>query len=56
MVISIYEIPGMNNFAALLMPSLIGLFAGISHGLISHQLDLPMSLPEQVVQSFSSQT
>ena len=44
----------MNSFASLLMPSLIGLFAGITHGLVSHELNLPVSLPEQVAQAFSS--
>lgn len=43
----------MNPFASLLMPSLIGLLAGISHGLVSHELNLPVSLPEQFAEVFS---
>ncbi len=38
----------MNNLASLLAPALLGLVAGIGHGVTSHYLDLPVSLTEQL--------
>ena len=40
----------MNKFAALFLPAALGLIAGISHGVVSHSMGLPMSLGEQVLQ------
>lgn len=34
----------------LLLPGLIGLIAGVGHGVVSHHADLPLSLVEQMVQ------
>ncbi|MGB3298171.1 MAG: hypothetical protein WBA76_07865 [Phormidesmis sp.] len=42
----------MNNFAPLLLPALLGLMAGISHGMVSHYTGLPMSLNQQLIQPF----
>ncbi|MGD1854491.1 MAG: hypothetical protein ACFB2W_09580 [Leptolyngbyaceae cyanobacterium] len=36
------------------MPAFIGLTAGVAHGIISHQANLPMSLTEQLVSPFTS--
>jgi hypothetical protein len=36
----------------LIAPSLIGLLAGIAHGVIAHQANLPLGLTEQVQQLF----
>lgn len=41
----------MSNLASLVLPAMIGLLAGIGHGVTSHQQDLPFSLTEQVLQS-----
>ncbi|MEL7069289.1 MAG: hypothetical protein AAGN15_11640 [Cyanobacteria bacterium J06581_3] len=38
----------MNSLASLLLPAALGLIAGITHGVVSHTLDLPESLAEQV--------
>ena len=43
----------MNNLVALILPAALGLIAGISHGVVSHQADLPMSLNDQITQPFS---
>ncbi len=45
----------MNSLTSLILPSLIGLIAGINHGIISHRVDLPFSLPEQVIQTLDPQ-
>ncbi|MEO1590316.1 MAG: hypothetical protein AAFU71_03375 [Cyanobacteria bacterium J06632_22] len=34
----------------LLLPAVIGLVAGIGHGVVSHHADLPLSLVDQVIQ------
>ncbi len=39
---------GSSSFS-LLTPALIGLMAGVGHGILSHHLDLPVSLGEQLV-------
>ena len=41
----------MKNLASYILPSLIGLLAGIGHGVASHQQELPFSLAEQVIES-----
>ncbi len=38
----------MNNLASLVLPAVIGLVAGIGHGIVSEQLNLPFSLAEQI--------
>ena len=45
----------MNNLASLFFPALIGLLAGIGHGVTSHHQDLPFSLTEQLVHSFQAE-
>lgn len=40
----------MNNLVALILPAFLGLVAGVSHGVVSHYSDLPMSLGEQITQ------
>ncbi|MEO1791156.1 MAG: hypothetical protein AAFR25_02900 [Cyanobacteria bacterium J06629_19] len=39
----------MNQLASLFLPAALGLVAGMAHGVVSHAMDLPMSLGEQVV-------
>ena len=41
----------MNNVASLILPAILGLLAGVGHGVTSHQQNLPFSLTEQVIQS-----
>ncbi|MGB7439810.1 MAG: hypothetical protein WA919_01985 [Coleofasciculaceae cyanobacterium] len=41
----------MNNLTSLVFPALLGLIAGIGHGVNSHYQQLPFSLTEQVLQS-----
>ena len=41
----------MNNWVSLLLSSILGLTAGIGHGITSHYQDLPVSLAEQVIES-----
>jgi hypothetical protein len=45
----------MNQFASLFLPAVLGLLAGITHGVTSHDLDLPFSLTEQVWQSMQAE-
>ncbi|MEM9486453.1 MAG: hypothetical protein AAGA83_22485 [Cyanobacteria bacterium P01_F01_bin.116] len=42
----------MDNLKPLILPAFLGLAAGIVHGVISHQVGLPMSLTEQFVRPF----
>lgn len=49
-LISLY----MKDWAALFIPAVLGLVAGTGHGIVSHYQDLPFSLSEQVIESFSS--
>ena len=44
----------MNSFTSLLFASLLGLTAGIGHGVVAHHNDLPFSLTDQIVQSFDA--
>ena len=41
----------MKNLASFVLPSILGLVAGIGHGVASHQHELPFSLAEQVIES-----
>ena len=41
----------MRNLASFILPSVLGLVAGVGHGIISHNQDLPFSLAEQVIES-----
>jgi len=45
----------MKNLASFLLPSILGLVAGVGHGITSHNQDLPFSLADQVVESVSGQ-
>ena len=38
----------MNDVASLILSGVIGLVAGIGHGMVSERLDLPFSLTEQI--------
>ncbi len=42
----------MNHLTSLILPACLGLFAGIGHGIVAHQADLPFSLTEQLTHSF----
>jgi hypothetical protein len=44
----------MNNFVPLLLPAVLGLIAGFSHGMASHYTHLPMSFTEETSQLFES--
>jgi len=46
----------MNNWVSFIIPSILGLVAGIGHGVVSHHQDLPFSLSEQVVESISGES
>ena len=46
----------MKTLASITLPALFGLVAGIGHGIMSHQADLPMSLTEQVAAPFQVKT
>lgn len=37
----------MSSLNALIMPALLGLLAGVSHGILTHHAGLPHSLAEQ---------
>ncbi|WP_199194027.1 hypothetical protein [Pleurocapsa sp. CCALA 161] len=43
----------MNNHASLVIASILGLVAGMSHGMVSHYQNLPFSLSEQVLESIN---
>ena len=43
----------MNSFAFLVTPAMLGLIAGVAHGVVSHYADLPLALTDQVKQSVS---
>ncbi len=43
----------MSNVASLVLPAVIGLVAGIGHGIVSEQLNLPFSLAEQIIPTSS---
>ncbi len=44
----------MNYLASLLLPAALGLVAGVTHGFVSHAMDLPMNLEDQMVMPFES--
>ncbi|MGD1953066.1 MAG: hypothetical protein ACFB14_25990 [Leptolyngbyaceae cyanobacterium] len=43
----------MDNLKSLVLPAFLGLAAGVAHGILSHQADLPMSLTEQLIESLT---
>lgn len=43
----------MSNVAYFFIPAVIGLLAGVGHGITSHYFDLPFSLFEQIISSSS---
>ncbi|MEM8676464.1 MAG: hypothetical protein AAGF83_21765 [Cyanobacteria bacterium P01_G01_bin.67] len=43
----------MKDWVALVIPAVLGLVAGTGHGIVSHYQDLPFSLSEQVIESFT---
>ena len=43
----------MNNSVSLIIASVLGLVSGMSHGVVSHYQDLPLSLTEQAIESIS---
>ncbi|MEM9005012.1 MAG: hypothetical protein AAGE59_16000 [Cyanobacteria bacterium P01_F01_bin.86] len=45
----------MKSFSFLIAPAMLGLIAGIAHGIISHQADLPLALTDQLRYSLSSE-
>ncbi len=46
----------MNNCSALIVASIFGLVAGMGHGIVSHYQNLPVSLSQQVIESFNGHT
>ena len=44
----------MNYLASLFVPAALGMIAGVAHGVVSHAMDLPMSLSEQVLMPLES--
>lgn len=44
----------MNDRISLVVASVLGLVAGMGHGVVSHYRELPFSLSDQVVESFGS--
>jgi len=44
----------MNSAASLIYATLIGLMAGIGHGFVAHNADLPLSLTDQFLQPFQT--
>ena len=44
----------MNYLASLILPAALGLVAGMAHGVVSHTMDLPMALEDQVVMPFEA--
>ena len=41
----------MKSLASFILPSILGLVAGVGHGIASHHQELPFSLADQVVES-----
>jgi len=44
----------MNYLVSLLLPATLGLMAGMAHGVVSHAMDLPMGLEDQMLMPFES--
>ena len=42
----------MNYLAFLILPATLGLVAGLAHGVVSHTMDLPIPLGEQMLLPF----
>lgn len=40
----------MNSLTSLMFPAVLGLMAGVSHGIISHHAGFPLSLTDQFIQ------
>ena len=43
----------MNDRTSLIIASILGLVAGMGHGVVSHMQELPFSLSQQVVESLT---
>ena len=43
----------MNDRTSLIIASILGLVAGMGHGVVSHVQELPLSLSQQVVESLT---
>ena len=41
----------MDNWTYYILPALLGLIAGVGHGITAHHQELPFSLTEQFLQS-----
>ncbi len=46
----------MKSWSSLIIPSILGLVAGIGHGVVSHHQELPFSLADQVIESISGKS
>lgn len=46
----------MKGWSSLIISSILGLAAGIGHGVVSHHQDLPFSLSEQVTESINGKS
>ncbi|MGB3786879.1 MAG: hypothetical protein WA949_02640 [Phormidesmis sp.] len=44
----------MNYLASLVVPAALGLIAGLAHGVVSHTMDLPVPLSEQILMPLES--
>ncbi|MBE9059446.1 hypothetical protein [cf. Phormidesmis sp. LEGE 11477] len=44
----------MNYLASLVLPAALGMIAGVAHGVISHEMNLPLSLADQVLMPLES--
>ena len=54
MYLAVNKNTSMKDLASFIIPSILGLVAGIGHGVVSHHQDLPFSLSEQVIESISA--
>ena len=43
----------MNKLSSLVLPAIFGLLAGVTHGVISHHNNFPVSLNEQFIAPLS---
>lgn len=44
----------MNYLVSLFLPAALGLIAGVTHGVVSHAVDLPVPLSEQILMPLES--